>query len=118
MKNLGKSFLYILGITLVMVILITLLNYINILNTDITNVSKILTPFIGTFISSYILGKNSKNKGYIEGLKLGGLFVLLLIIINLIISTPFSYTILLYYLIILVTSMLGSMIGINRKKDK
>ena len=32
-------------------------------------------------------------------------------------KTSFSYTILLYYFIIIITSMLGSMLGINRKKE-
>jgi putative membrane protein (TIGR04086 family) len=112
LKYLGYIFVSIILGT----IFLTILNYFGIINANITKVLKIILIIISTFIPAYLLGKVSKSKGYIEGLKLGTMFVFLLIIFNLVFSS-FKWSILLYFLIILFTSIFGSMLGINRKTN-
>lgn len=112
LKHLG----YILATSIIGTIIITALNYIGLFNNHITNIINIIITLTGIFISSYLLGKKSKSKGYIEGLKLGSLVIIILIIINIILKT-FKLPIILYYVVILLVSTLGSMIGINKKKD-
>ena len=110
-----KYLLYIIIPIVVGIIIITILNYLGLFNSGIVRVLKIILILVSVFISSCLLGKKSKNKGYLEGLKLGGLFIIILFIINIIIG-KFRLPILIYYSIIMITSILGSMIGINLKK--
>jgi len=111
------SFGYSIIIILVATFLLTVLNYFGILNNDITNIFKLIIPIISLFVGAYIIGKNSNKKGYIEGIKYGLMCVILMIVLSIIIEkTNFNITSLIYYLILLISSTFGSMIGINRKK--
>ena len=114
-KNLLKSILYFFIFVLVTNIIITFFNYFNLLNSNIINLLKFITPVLGIFGISYYLGKKSVKKGYLEGLKLGSIIILVFLIISLILKS-FGLKNLVYYLILLLISTLGSMIGINRKK--
>lgn len=110
-----KHLLYIIIPIIIGIIILTVFNYLGIFNNGVIRVLEIILILVSVFISSYLLGKRSKSKGYLEGLKLGVLFILILFIINIIIS-KFKLSVLIYYFIILITSILGSMIGINFKK--
>jgi len=116
MLNYLKYLLYIIGSTIGGIIIFTIFNYFGIISSDIFKILKIIIVISSTFISAYLLGAKSKNKGYLEGLKLGGLLIFILLLLNLIFGT-FKFPVLLYYLIILVTSILGSMVGINLKRN-
>lgn len=119
LKKLVFSFLYILGTILISTFIITLLNYFNIISDKIISIFKILIPIISMFIGGFYIGIHSNNKGYLEGLKLGSLFSIFLLIFNfLALSNSFKLKYLLFYLIILVSCILGSMIGINIRKKQ
>ena len=117
LKKLGFSFLYIIGTILISTFIITLLNYFNIISDKVISIFKILIPVISLFIGGFYIGKRSNNKGYLEGLKLGLIFSIFLLIFNfLAFSNSFKLKYLLFYLIIIISSILGSMIGINKRK--
>jgi len=81
-------------------------------------VIKLLIPVISMFISSLLLGRSVQEKAYLEGLKFGGIYLLLVIIFALITKVSFNIKLIISYLLILLTSVIGAMIGINiRKKD-
>ena len=111
-----KSSIYTLCILIGSTIIITILNYFNILMGNVLKITELLIPIISIFIGSYILGKNSNNKGYIEGLKYGMAWIILFLIINLI-SKNFTYLSLIYYLILIIIAIVSSIIGINRRKN-
>lgn len=111
-----KSSIYTLCILLGSTIIITILNYFNILMGNVLKITELLIPIISIFIGSYILGKSSNNKGYIEGLKYGIAWIILFLIINLI-SKNFTYLSLIYYLILIIIAIVSSIIGINRRKN-
>lgn len=118
LKNLGMSFIYIIVTILVLTFITTILSYFNILNDKITSIIKIIIPIISMLIGGFYIGKKSLKKGFLEGLKLGGIFSLILIIFNyLALNISFKFKYLLFYLILIITSILGSMIGINKKKQ-
>ena len=118
LKKLGLSFIYIIGTILVLTFITTILSYFNILNDKITSIVKIIIPIISMLIGGFYIGKNSFKKGFLEGLKLGGIFSCILIIFNyLAFNNSFKLKYLLFYLILIITSILGSMIGINKKKQ-
>lgn len=117
LKNYGKSLLSILINVVVLTIITTVFQYFEIIKGDVLSVFKIIIPIISILIGSFILGRNSNKLGYVEGLKLGGIVVLIFLIIGyLILRKTFKPIVILYYVIILICSMLGSMIGINTKK--
>ena len=119
LKKLVFSFIYIISSLLILTFIITFLNYFNIISDKVISIFKILIPIISLFIGGFYIGKNSNSKGYLEGLKLGFIFSLILIIFNyLAFDYSFKLKYLLFYLIIITSSILGSMIGINKNKKQ
>ena len=96
--------------------IITILYYFNILNDKSYEILKLIILLVTIFINSFLLGKTSKSKGYLEGIKYGVLLIVLLLVFTLIMYKLQS-KLLLFYPLILITSTLGSMIG-NVKKNK
>lgn len=115
-KNLLKFFIIGFSSIIILNLIITLLNYIGLINIMIVNIFKYIIPFISLFISGIYIGKNSLNKGWLEGLKLGLIFIFFIFIIDFIFYS-LSLKQLILYGIILIGSILGSMIGINTKKS-
>jgi len=110
-----KSFLS-FSITLIFLLLLTtILYYFDLINYNTTKYFKIVTIIISSFISGYIRGYNSINKGYINGLKLSGLIILILFLFSLIVK-EFDLFDIIYYIIILLTTTFGSMVGISKKQ--
>lgn len=117
LKKYGLRVLYTFLIIIISLLLINTLYYFNIINNSVYKVLKIIPIIISIFINAYILGKNAEQKGYLEGLKLSIIIILVFFILTLITKQPIKLKVILYYLIISITSILGSMIGINKKKD-
>lgn len=117
LKNLGLAFLYIIGSIVILTFFSTLFNYFNILNDKVTSIIKIIIPVSSMFIGGFYIGKNTTKKGFLEGLKLGLIFSITLILFNyLAFDNSFKLKYLLFYLILIISSILGSMIGINKKR--
>ena len=114
LKNIAITLSIMIGTILILTLLITTLNYFNILGKDFVSIAKIIIIFLSLFIGGFIIGKKSTNKGWLEGVKLGLIFVFLLIIFNLILNNKIEFKNLLYYIILIISSMFGSMIGINK----
>ena len=106
-----------LTITLILALLffITTIYYFNLITMKTFSILKLLVILISTFITSFLLGTKIKNKGYLEGIK-QSLILIIIFLIPTIITSNFNLKVFIYYLIILITGSLGSMIGINRKK--
>ncbi len=118
-KNISISFLYIIGVTIVLTFIMTLLNYFNIITGSVLTITKIIITFIAIFIGGFIIGKKSKTKGWLEGIKLGIIILIILSIINfLILKVNFEFRIILYDIIILFSCTFGSIIGINLNHQK
>lgn len=119
MSNL-KKYIFFLSTTilsiLISILLITTLYYFNIISPTIYNILKIIVLLLSIFINSFLLGKKAQNKGYLEGLKI---IIPIIIIFSLItvFSKSFTLKVLLYYLILIMTSSFGSMVGISTKKE-
>lgn len=114
-KNLMMSIGYFLVSVILATLILTILNYFNILGSGIISILKFLIPEVSICIISYLLGKKAVKRGYLEGLKIGGIIVLIFLIISFITKT-FNMRSLIYYLILILSASLCSMIGINRKK--
>lgn len=111
------SYAYTLGIIIIGTFVITLLNYFNLLSSNVANTIMLIIVIVSIFIGSFLLGKKSNKKGYLEGIKYSAILIFLLVIINLLFIKVFEIKSLIYFLIIIVSSTFGSMIGINKKRN-
>ena len=121
MKNI-KSYLKYLGISLIMILLglllISTLYYFDILSSNVINYIRIIFIMLVMFIVSFILGKNTDKNGYLAGIKFGLMNIVIFLIIGvLFFKDVLQLRLILYDFILLFTSILGSMIGINKKKN-
>ena len=111
-----------LGFYLIFLILLTficsLLNLIG-LNYTITNLILLIFNVSAFLFLGFKNGIKSNIKGYFAGLNIGASMLLILFLINLVISQKvFSFSLLIYYLILILTSIFGGMLGKAKKKDE
>ncbi len=114
LKKYLLSYSYLLGIIIIITLIVSILNYFIPFK---INLIKIITPIIAIFISSIILGKNSKQKAYLEGIKFVSIFIIITIILKILLKSTFNYKTFIIYLCLIISSILGGMIGINIKKE-
>ena len=118
LKKLGKSLGISIGILLILTFIITLLNYINLISIKIVTAFSYITPFISFFIGGLLLGKTSINKGWLEGIKFGIIIIILSFVFNyLAFDKGFNISNIILYTITIISSIIGSMIGINLKNS-
>lgn len=116
-KKIGISLLYIFVPIIVLLFIFTLLNYFNIISYNIFKIFRGIIFIIALIIGGFKMGENSNSKGWIEGLKLGLIISIILVIINyLIVRTGFNIKQLLCFGLIIGSNILGSILGINIKK--
>lgn len=113
----GKRLLWTLISLFISILIITILYHFNLISSTTFNILKIIILLINIFISTYILGKKTEKLGFLEGIKFSLIIILLFLIISLITKTNLSFKILIYYAIIMITSIFGSTVGINKKKE-
>ena len=102
-----------LGIVLVLPLLLGIINLLGVQ----TNKVVILIMAIGTFISGFYLGRNSLKKGYLQGALLGIILSLILFLFSLLFKNTYTASSLIYYIIIVISSMIGASLGIQKKLD-
>lgn len=115
--NLLKSVLLVIILLFISSIIINLLYYYDIINNNLIKYLKMFLAITSYFISGVYIGKKSINKGYINGLKLS----LIVVIISLLLAIIFNnikVTMIVYYLITTICITFGSMIGINKNNSK
>ena len=83
-KKLGISFIFSLSFLISLTFIFSSLYYINFIGNGLFKFIKILIPIISIFIGSFIIGKKSNSKGWLEGLKFGSIIILLLFFISII----------------------------------
>lgn len=114
LKKLRKWLIWI-GIIIIFMTFFSLLNYWGVS----FNITKyILLIFVGLFFwhAGYNEGKKRDNKGYLAGLKTSSILIGIFIISNLIFfNYPFLLRRVVYYFILMLIGVLGSIIGINKK---
>ena len=114
-----KSLLYIFVSIFILSIIIGTLSYFNIINNLTINILELFTIIISTFIGGIYLGKNCLKNGYLEGLKIGLITIIILFLFSFLgYNQSINLSTLFFYIIILISSILGSVIGINKKSSK
>ena len=114
--NFLKSYGILLGTLIFLSIISSLTYYFDILSDSVYNIIKLVVPVLSIVIAGIYLGHNSKEKGWLQGIKFASIFILLLFMISfLIFNNGISLKSLIYYLILLFTSTISSMLGILNK---
>lgn len=71
------------------------------------------------FILNIYNAKSKMKNGYLEGLLLGIIYIILMAIIKLLFfNNIFNISTIIYYLILLLISIIGGMFGINKRSNK
>ena len=114
-----KDLFYVFLTIIIGIFIFTFFNYFNIFSDKLTNILKLLLV-VGTFIfSGFYLSKRSKGRGFVEGLKIGTIISLFFLLITLLgINSSFDWKNLIYYLILIISSMTGGVIGKQGKQKK
>lgn len=115
-KNYLIAIGYFLLVVAVFAIILTIFNYYDIVTNKLFKVIKVLIPSLALFIGGYKVGNNANKKGYIEGIKLSLIVIAILFMFSYLgFNASFNISLILYYIILIISSMLGAMIGINKK---
>ena len=119
LKNVGISLLYIIFIILILTFISTFLNYINIFNNSTISIFKIIIPVISMLIGGFIIGKKTGKNGWLEGLKLSLIFIIILTIFNYLgLDHKITLKTIIYYAILITSTIFGSIIGVNKHNIK
>lgn len=94
-----------------------ILSLINLFDIEINRFIYLGSIILLSIITGMLLGFVTEKKAYLKGLALGSIMSIIMFLISLILKSKFSFYSLIYYLIVIVSSTMGSIIGIT-KKDK
>lgn len=114
-KKYLTTFLSIILSILIVTLLLTTFYYYDLISTDTYKFLKIGTLIITLLLNGIVIGKNSIKNGYLDGIKLGVMLILFCTLVT-IVNKSISIKLILYNIIILLTTTFGSIIGINTKK--
>ncbi len=118
-KNLGISILISIGLILILTMITTLFSYFDIFGKGVISTFKIITPILSFLVGGFFFGKKAQKKGWLEGIKLGFILCILILIFNyLALDWSFEVKNILYYTILIIGCVFGSMVGINQKKKE
>ena len=101
---------------LVLGLVLSFLNYFHITYSKGSSIISLIAMVIIFGIIGFKFGLKAIKKGYLEGVKIGSSLIFLFIIINILFFHKFfHFEQLLYYVVLVLASTLGSMIGISKK---
>lgn len=109
-----KSLIIIFSIIIISSLIINIFYYFDILNGKVIKYFKIIFLIISFLTGGIYMGKNSPNKGYLYGLRLSFITIIIFIILGIIFNN-INFSRIIYYLITVICITFGSMIGINQK---
>ena len=115
-----KNYLIPFLILFILTIIYTFLIYIKVLKT--TNISyQIVTLLFGIltyFLISYTFTTNTTKRGWVKGLIIGLITTTILLIIKSFNGFSFSFGLTIKYICFIFSSMLASIINVNKNKEK
>lgn len=116
MNNLKKYFkpsVFFFSTVLIYILILSSLHHSGLLALAKISTVNFVIMAVLSFVGGLVLGKKASKNGYLEGLKFGGILAFILFILNVLFYRHFDLYVVLYYLVLLVSSVIGSMIGIN-----
>lgn len=115
-KNVLVNLAYFLLSLLVYLLIITTLAHFNVLSYKIISLISFIYIICLFMLSGFRIGMRSEKKGYLSGLIIGVFNIILILILALVFRSFPEVKSLIYFLVLLLSSTLGGMFGINLKK--
>lgn len=116
LKSYFKVILIGLLFMIVFAFLLSILEYFNLFYGKVSEIFMFIYMAILFFIIGFLVGKKATHKGYLEGIKISLSLIFILIVINVLFyQTGFSLERTIYYFVLILSSTMGSMIGINKQ---
>ena len=116
-KNYLKTILISFVFILLGLLLISALYYFDIINSSISSYLRIIYILFVIFITNSKLGKTNNKSGYLEGTKIGLIYIFIFFIIScLFFKSSIRPRLIIYYIIIIFTSILSN--EYSKKKIK
>ncbi len=117
-KKYIKPIIYFYITLLSYLIIITTLNYFNIVNYKTVSLISFIVTILLFMMVGFMSALRSNKKGYINGLIVGGFNIILFLFLAFILGTNPKLNIVIYFLILLLSSTIGGMFGINYKNKE
>lgn len=73
---------------------------------------------VGSFFASYITAKKKGEKGYLTGVIVGAVVFIVITVLSLIMGNNLSINTLFHFVIIMLSSIVGGIMGVNKKTKK
>lgn len=108
---------YFLISLIIYLIIITTFSYFNILSYKNICIISFIIINILFLINGFKLGKRSESKGYLSGIIMGLSLIILLLFLSIIFKSIPSLKSLIYFLTLIISSTIGGMFGINKRKS-
>lgn len=115
MKKFIKPTLYSLVGFLLFTFIITIFNYIGLIPYNVFKIIRIIGLLLTFFIDGFLVGKKSNKKGWLNGLEASLILIIIFLLLNLLFKSKFTITTLVGYIILIIITIIGSMLGINKK---
>ncbi len=113
-----KALGYIFVPMLVLNLIISIFHYFNLMNGNMIDYIKLFIIAISMIIGGIYIGGKTTKKGWLEGLKIGLIVIFMFFVVGyLAFDKSVGIKSLIYFLILLASSTLGSMIGISKRKQ-
>lgn len=113
--NLFKIMVIPLGVIFLAPIILTILNLFGL---KTYNISLLIIMLVTAFITGIISGRKVEKNGYLNGIILGVVLSLVMFLFSLLFKNTYKIDTLIYYLIIIGGTTVGSMIGIQKNNEK
>lgn len=117
-KKYIKPMIYFYVTLLSYLIIITTLNYFNIVSYKTVSLISFIVVILLFMMIGFMVAMRSNKKGYINGLIIGGFNIILFLFLAFILGTNPKLNIGIYFLILLLSSTIGGMFGINYKNKE
>ncbi len=110
-----KIYIRIITIIFITTFITSSLSYLNIINEKTQILSNNIIILVTLLIEGFILGKKKEEKGFLEGIKIGSIISITFLLLRLLIKKNIIIEKILFYFLIIISSTIGSIIGINKK---
>ena len=111
-----KKYFIFAGIFISYYLLISLIYLLTNISYNVISSILLISYIILFTLLSFIIAKKSNKKGIIIGLELSSIYIVILLLLSLLFKCNINFNSIVYYLIILLSSLFGSILSKNLKK--
>ncbi len=112
LKSIGLFFI----VLFVYLLLMTTLYYFEVFEYKLVSIINYIASIIMFFLLGFKVSRLEKQKGYLNGFLVSSIVVILFALISLILS-KLSFSSLVYYLSVILSSIVGGIIGVSKDKN-